>query len=145
MCPFFRYASNNDYIGFKKIVHDSRHPEDDARPMPHASTWFPGSPSNNTADGRTADNVDDDDLQVASERISLNCPLTLLPMREPVSSRKCPHSFERAAILELLSASRVKAPGNRGNGPSEKAMKCPVCEVVSPCAFSPNSPRSTPR
>lgn len=130
---FFRYASNNDYIGFKKIVHDSRHPENDARPMPHASTWFPGSPSaDDAAGGQRTDDVDDDDLEVASERISLKCPLTLLPMRQPVSSRKCPHSFERAAILELLSASHL-----RGRGTGEKAMKCPVCEVVSSSSSFP--------
>ncbi|MCJ1470758.1 rRNA-processing protein bfr2 [Pseudocyphellaria aurata] len=123
-----KYASNNDYIGFKKIVHDSRHPEDDARPLPHASTWFPGSPSaNRTGDDQAAGGADDDDLEVASERISLNCPLTLLPMRDPVSSRKCPHSFERAAILELLSASHARSRGRNG---LENAMKCPVCEVM---------------
>ncbi|KAI4281452.1 MAG: hypothetical protein L6R35_005648, partial [Caloplaca aegaea] len=32
-----RYASHNDYIGFRKILHDARHPNDDT-PLPHAST-----------------------------------------------------------------------------------------------------------
>lgn len=109
--------------------------------MPHASTWFPGSPSaDGNADGQLAGNEDDDDLEVASERISLKCPLTLLPMREPVSSRKCPHSFERAAFLELLSASQIRAPGGgSGRLASEKAMKCPVCEVVSPSSDFPRT------
>lgn len=77
---------------------------------------------------------DDDDLEVASERISLKCPVTLLPMRQPVSSRKCPHSFEQAAILELLAVSRERAPGD-GRGKMQNAMKCPVCEVVSTSDF----------
>lgn len=135
-----RYAQNNDYIGFKKLVYDAQFPGDDAPPMPHASTWFSDQPSDSAdphthgaaaaAGSQAAGN--DDDLAVASERISIKCPITLLPMKDPVTSTKCPHSFEREAILSMINASdlRVDGSGRRGAG-SKKAMQCPVCTVVS--------------
>ena len=122
-----RYASNNDYIGFKQAVHESSHPEGHAPPMPHSSTWFPGSPrrDNGQLDGEDTD----DDIEVASERISIKCPLTLMEMEDPVSSKNCTHSFERTAILEMIRASQVRIKGPSGK--LEQHMKCPVCEVVS--------------
>ena len=134
-----RYASHNDYVGFRKIVHDAHYPEDQPPPMPNASTWFPSESSQSSAlenRGATAGNQpadDDDDLAVASERISIKCPITLLPMKDPVTSQKCPHSFEKAAILSMINASDVfvGGSGRRGVHDGQKAMKCPVCEVVS--------------
>ncbi|KAI4170706.1 MAG: hypothetical protein LQ343_004805 [Gyalolechia ehrenbergii] len=139
-----RYASHNDYIGFRKIVHDARHPNDDT-PLPHSSTWFPSSSSSepsglqNARKSRSASTTaaadpqhsdSDADIQIAREKRSIRCPLTLLPMHDPLTSTLCPHSFEKSAILSMLDASTVKAnvvPGVRGSG--EKAMKCPECEV----------------
>lgn len=97
--------------------------------MPHASTWFPQEDNTNGPS-----NGEDDTLQVASERISIKCPITLLPMQDPVTSTKCPHSFEREAILSMMNASDVRvdsegAAARRGTQ-SVKGMKCPVCEVV---------------
>ncbi|KAL8737250.1 MAG: hypothetical protein Q9181_001869 [Wetmoreana brouardii] len=141
-----RYASHNDYIGFRKIVHDARHPDDDT-PLPHSSTWFPSS-SNSTAAGQNgnnqsrsdsapADNDSDSDaeIQIAREKRSIKCPLTLLPMHDPLTSTRCPHSFEKSAILDMLNASALRADQStqgtgRGGGGGEKALKCPVCEVL---------------
>lgn len=143
------YTKNNDYIGFKKLVYDAQFPGDDAPPMPHSSTWFPdqsrdssdpntGGPA--AAVGSEADS-NDDDLAVASERISIKCPITLLTMKDPVTSTKCPHNFEREAILSMINASEVRVDGSgiRGAG-GKKAMQCPVCTVVSlprPCCYFP--------
>ncbi|KAG7009642.1 hypothetical protein G7Y79_00002g007570 [Physcia stellaris] len=139
-----KYASNNDYIGFRKVLHDAQHAgeEDNAPPMPHASTWFPSS-RNTTHDSHnattTAADASDEDIQVASEKRSLRCPITLRPMREPISSTKCPHSFEKAAIHDMLSASSltVTAPITVDNGTQlsmgpkrQKAIKCPECAIV---------------
>ena len=125
-----RYSAHNDYIGFKNLVHDARHPGDNAPPVPHSSTWFPseirGTQSSASAGpGGTQHTDDDEDLRVASERISIKCPITLRPMRNPVSSKNCVHNFEKEAILEMINVSDIRVGG-------EKAMKCPVCEVVSP-------------
>ena len=105
--------------------------------MPHASTWFANEmddasgPTTRGAAAAAADTIEDDDLTVASERISIKCPITLLPMKEPVTSQKCPHSFEKTAILDMIRLS--DEPGDGRYGP--KAIKCPVCTVVSSYFF----------
>ncbi|KAK7415789.1 hypothetical protein QQZ08_012254 [Neonectria magnoliae] len=98
-----RYALNNDYGAFKKLWHDSMAGEDGA-PLPDASRWFraDGQPvMRDLADGMGED--DDDDIAVAREVLSINCPLTLKPMEQPYSNRKCKHTFEKSAILDYLS------------------------------------------
>ena len=133
------YSQHNDYIGFKKIVHDAKHPGADAPPLPNASTWFPNesqdptrSTQEETRHSDTNNDNDESDVEVASERISIKCPLTLLPMRDPLTSTKCPHSFEKDAILDMISRSTtfVGGTGRRGGATQERAMKCPVCETV---------------
>lgn len=131
-----RYASHNNYIGFKKIVHDAQYPGEEAPPMPHASTWFGegdgAQSSSNSGPGATQPD-EDDDLVMASERISVKCPITLTEMKDPVSSTKCPHNYERQAFLEMVKSSglRINGDGRRNNG--TKFMRCPVtgCDVVS--------------
>ncbi|KAL8786002.1 MAG: hypothetical protein Q9195_008413 [Heterodermia aff. obscurata] len=123
-----KYASHNDYIGFRKLLHDAQHPgDDDAPPLPHPSTWFTSAAANDS----------DEDLQVAREKRSIRCPITLRTMKDPVSSTKCPHSFEREAIFDMLSASSLTvgtqpadALAGLGAARKEKAVKCPECAVV---------------
>lgn len=100
-----RYGLNNDYVGFKKLWHEAAAGED-GPPLPDASRWFDsnGEPDM-TIPNRDAQNGsfdDDEEVAVSRENISVNCPLTLLPMNEPYRSRKCPHVFEKAAILDYL-------------------------------------------
>ncbi|POR31499.1 E3 SUMO-protein ligase nse2 [Tolypocladium paradoxum] len=108
--PHQRYALNNDYAGFKKLWHDAA-AGGDGPPLPDASRWFrsngqpvmdrPGAEQRrNTVGG---EDEDDDDIAVAREVLSLNCPLTLRPMEEPYSNNKCKHTFEKSAILDYLS------------------------------------------
>ncbi|KAL9600249.1 MAG: hypothetical protein Q9219_003293 [cf. Caloplaca sp. 3 TL-2023] len=146
-----RYAAQNDYIGFRKILHDALHPTDDT-PLPHPSTWFPAAPpsssSNNnnnlakpartrthlstTSPSPVNNNDDEEDILIARETRSLKCPLTLLPLRDPLSSTLCPHSFEADAILSMLASSSLRKDaepnGARGSA-AEKSIKCPECEV----------------
>lgn len=60
----------------------------------------------------------------------MKCPLTLLPFRDPVTSTKCPHSFEREAIHDMIARSnfQIPPPPNRG-GRRIRAVKCPVCSI----------------
>ena len=133
-----RYASHNDYIGFKRLLHDANHPGTNAPPLPNPATWFPSSTSpdpsqsNPTSGNRAQNPADDDesDIEVASERISIKCPLTLLPMKEPYTSRKCPHSFEKEAILEMIQTSGTFLGSGGKRAGVEKSVMCPVCEVV---------------
>jgi SUMO ligase MMS21 Smc5/6 complex component len=76
-----------------------------------------------------AENGDDDDIEIEGEHISLKCPLTLLPFKDPVTSKKCPHSFERNAILPMIQSSEARVGGVR-RGEGERAVKCPICEQV---------------
>ncbi|KAI9782879.1 MAG: hypothetical protein M1816_001660 [Peltula sp. TS41687] len=134
-----KYATHNTYVGFKRIVHDALHPGDDAPPVPHSDTWFPESPrasgsgqtgTRNAGNHQQADaDLSDDDIAIAHEKTSLKCPITLLPFRDPVTSKKCPHSFEKEAILSMISQSGARVGGMR-RGEGERAVKCPVCEKM---------------
>ncbi|MCJ1436000.1 hypothetical protein MMC27_005378 [Xylographa pallens] len=133
-----RYAQHNSYVHFRRLVHDATHPGTDAPPLPNASTWFPSDPRDSHQSGQAptersiSPQDEGSDIEIASERITVKCPLTLLPMRDPLTSKKCPHSFEKVAILDMLSRSTnwVGGTGRRGGGTQERAMKCPVCEVM---------------
>ncbi|EKG11470.1 Zinc finger MIZ-type protein [Macrophomina phaseolina MS6] len=121
-----RYAEHPDYVRFKRSVHDGLHPEGGPS-LPHASTWF-------TRDGpapgvtHSAGDDSDDDIVVASERISTKCPLTLQELKDPVTSAKCPHTFERAAISELFRRSNAFTGGSnaRGARSGQRTVQCPV-------------------
>ena len=87
------------------------------------------------------DEDEDDEVAIAREKTSLKCPITLLPFRMPVTSRKCPHSFEKEAIFGMInhSGARLGGAGGRRRGDpgfagagdwGVQAVKCPVCEQV---------------
>jgi hypothetical protein len=127
-----RYAKNNAYIGFKAMVHDAKY-GDDGPPMPHADTWFTehGSPAPGvTATQGGAD--DDDDIVMDRATVSTRCPLTFQQFKDPYTSKKCPHTFEKNAILEFIRRSQTRIGGN-GRGQGERAIQCPVsgCDQVS--------------
>lgn len=129
------------------MVHDSKFPGDEVPPLPHSSTWFshledtsarasgstagnPGQRSRSTRNQREPSPADSDDIAIERERISLKCPLTLLPFRDPVTSTKCPHSFEREAILDMIGRSNFTIPPPPGHGGRRiRAVKCPVCSI----------------
>lgn len=147
-----RYSTNNTYVGFYRLVHDAKHPGDEVPPVPHSSTWFrhvedPNAIDNNPPSSsrpvakRTRRGArrssptgpgddDDDEVAIAHESMSLKCPLTLVQFVEPVTSTKCPHSFEKEAILGMLNNSQLTMAVQDGAGRKRvKAVKCPVCEV----------------
>ena len=124
-----RYANNNSYRDFRRVVHDARHPDDD-EPLPPHEDWFPEgerpAPGVTTRRARAEAEADDsdDDIAVSKASISTKCPLTLQEFKNPLTSTKCPHSFESEAILQMLSQARPQ-PVNP-NGRPEKAVECPV-------------------
>lgn len=136
-----RYAGDNNYIGFYKMVHDSKFPSDDVPPLPHSSTWFKhledpnesttGTSTRSRNQGRAPPD-DDDEIAIQRERVSLKCPLTLMSFVDPVTSTKCPHSFEREAITNMINSSRttIAPPGGARRGQSRvRFVKCPVCST----------------
>ncbi|CAG7944512.1 unnamed protein product [Penicillium nalgiovense] len=136
-----RYASNNSYIGFYRMVHDSKFPGDDVPPLPHSSTWFEHMEDRNARSGASARTRNrnrrvstagsDDEIAIERERISLKCPLTLTPYQDPVTSTKCPHSFEREAIMDMINRSptTIAPPASRRGQRRVHVVKCPVCST----------------
>ena len=121
-----RYADNNRYREFKQMVHEMRHPDQEA---PHQSEWFnegvlpkPGL----TNRGRPADGEDsDDDIAVMKATISTKCPLTLQEFNKPLTSRKCQHSYEADAILNMIAITE-STPAESGRRGQRKVAQCPV-------------------
>ena len=116
-----RYADDNDYRGFRRVVHDAKHPDGDVD-LAHHSEWFeeggtaaPGM----TGRMRTNDEDEDDDIAISRATISTKCPLTLQEYSSPLSSTKCPHSFEAEAILAMIRRSAIREGGNL-------VVQCPV-------------------
>jgi E3 SUMO-protein ligase NSE2 len=151
-----RYANSNEYAGFYRTVYDAKNPGENAPPIPHASLWFaeeedPDSlpPSRSQArQGRQAEDDEDSDVEIASERVSLKCPITLLPFKDPLTSVKCPHSFEKDAILDMLRLSSEYLPfttdrelelsqvrdrralERKKKEISTPTVRCPVCSCI---------------
>ncbi|PGH13335.1 hypothetical protein AJ79_03752 [Helicocarpus griseus UAMH5409] len=142
-----RYTKNNTYINFYRVVHETRHAANskgngdgdgaEIPALPHPSTWFA---NHQTGTGDAGE--DQDDVAIHSERHSLRCPITLLPFVDPVKSKKCPHSFEKRAIMSMIERSRDRMPvpdgaaaaaaaaaGSGGRRRTVNCVKCPVCTV----------------
>lgn len=110
-----RYGKDNDYINFRRAIHDAQYPGDEV-PMAPPSEWF-NEDGTVAAPGHTArrrgNEEDESDDEIAIERatVSTKCPLTLQEFKEPLSSTKCAHSFEKTAILELFGRqAHVRCP-----------------------------------
>ncbi|RMD39675.1 hypothetical protein DV735_g5455, partial [Chaetothyriales sp. CBS 134920] len=115
-----KYAHDNDYVGWYTNRWHALNPGDSAPPMPSAAIWFAaeegrrhnGPPA--TAPGENGNNdseeEEDSDIEIEREKISIKCPITLLPFEDPVVSSKCNHSFERTAILGMLERSNERRP-----------------------------------
>lgn len=166
-----KYARSNTYADFYKLVWDSKNPGEHPPPLPHPSIWFaaaegrnPGQSTQRTTqrsasnDQESAETIDakmqdiydeDTELQMTSEVRSVKCPVTKRYFEEPVTSILCPHSYEKATIIELIRASEKRIPlsaeqesdlnarfprGSRGRLPAEASMKsrnakCVQCPV----------------
>ena len=123
-----RYARNNDYRDFKRTVHDAKF-GDDGPVLGHEDTWFTesGSPAPGITDTtQRGEFDDDDDIVVDRATVSTRCPITYQQFKDPYSSNKCPHTFEKNAILDMIRKGPHKVDG-------QKAVECPVngCDKVS--------------
>ncbi|KAF8158331.1 hypothetical protein B0H34DRAFT_450510 [Crassisporium funariophilum] len=84
-----KYAKNPKYVDFRSSIWEVDHPND---PMPPLTEFIPRE------DGDDSDS--DDDLEMGGATQNFNCPLTLTPLVNPVTSRVCHHSFSADAIKE---------------------------------------------
>lgn len=120
-----RYARHNEYRDFKRVIHDARY-GDDGPVLGHEDTWFTeaGEPQMGVTEAR---DDDEDDLIMDKATISTRCPITFQQFKEPWSSTKCPHTFEKNAILEMIRS------GSRFGSGTSRSVECPVtgCSHVS--------------
>lgn len=94
-----RYMKNQTFASFKTVIWSAEHGDIEAPPM---STFFQHSGE---------ENATDDELEMTLHGTrSLNCPLTLSRLVEPVKSERCPHTFSRVAILQLLNGRQKACP-----------------------------------
>lgn len=116
---YHRYAKNNEYINFKRLWREGA-AGDDGPVLPNAEKWFDTDGEPVMQLDRAAED-DDDDVAVARETISLTCPLSLLPLKEPYTNKHCNHTFEKQSIVEWL----------KGSAPEQ--LTCPTtgCNQVS--------------
>jgi E3 SUMO-protein ligase NSE2 len=138
-----RYAEDDAYASFHKTLWDAKHPEENAPPMPSLELML--GREENEGDASMSE-AQDADLAIASERVSLKCPLTLQYFRDPVTASTCGHSFDNSAILNMLKTSEHALPltpaqlqelstlrnqerVRRENQMKVKKVRCPVCNT----------------
>ncbi len=163
-----RYSQNNTYVGFYRSVHDAKNPGEDGPPIPHHSLWFaseedvnatyvapgttiqrsrrPRGPSN---EGDEDGDISSSDVEIAREKISIKCPITYLPFTDPLTSTKCPHSFDKPGITAMLHRTTTSLPltdaqtaelaaitdararnGREAQFARTPAVPCPVCSTL---------------
>jgi hypothetical protein len=108
-----KYARSNHYRDFYRTIHDSKHRDRNEVPVPHETMWFAAEEGRKTeaaALAGTGSDVDDDEVQVGRVVIRIKCPFTMRDFDDPVTSKKCPHSFERSAFYEILKATDKHLP-----------------------------------
>lgn len=143
LTAYEKYAVNNKYIDFKQSWHEGLYSNPDDIPLPDPTRWFDrdGRPKlevrrddgeggeGGDQDGDQDGDEEEDEIQIAREKRSFRCPLSLAMMREPFTCRICKHSFEKSAITEY-----IKGPNGRG-----RVAKCPVpgCNVEVSQLFVP--------
>ncbi|KAL0261349.1 hypothetical protein SLS55_002779 [Diplodia seriata] len=122
-----RYSEHADYVGFKRAVHDGAYPHGEGPPLARPEAWFTSAGAPAPGVTQVRDNDSDDDIAVAYERISTKCPLSLLEFQDPVTSTKCPHTFERANIAGLLQESNAFTGGSNRRGARDglRTIQCP--------------------
>jgi SUMO ligase MMS21 Smc5/6 complex component len=78
-----RFKGVELYENFRKLVWDINN---DGKPLP-------------AEDGEEEE--EDEDLMVAAEIVSYNCPITKRPFEQPVMAPKCKHVFSKDAIMQM--------------------------------------------
>lgn len=127
-----RYARHNEYRDFKRVVHDARY-GDEGPVLGHEDTWFTddGEPQLGVTEKRGgAYDDDEDDLVMDRATVSTKCPITFQQLKEPYSSKKCPHTFEKTAILGMIRSSTARFGPNNA-----KSVECPIVGCDQVCAL----------
>ena len=116
--PKLRYQQHPWFRNFKETEYHAIHGDEAKRPDPNS--WFDsdGAPRPGETGGT------DEDFEEVGERISTKCPITLMDFVEPVTSKKCPHSFERSEIIKMINNAR--APQRARSANWVQTVCCPI-------------------
>ncbi|KAF8326967.1 zinc-finger of the MIZ type in Nse subunit-domain-containing protein [Cantharellus anzutake] len=93
-----KYAKNNLYGSFREDIWNARHPEE------------PMDPIINSIPREEGDEEDEDDFEVGGTTQDLKCPLSLTLFEDPVTAKKCKHSFSKKSINEYLHGRPKECP-----------------------------------
>jgi len=91
-----KYAKSEAYVAFRQAIYEVQHPNE---AMPPVVEFLPREEGDRSDD-------DDDDIQVGGVLQDLNCPITLTPLVDPLTSAICQHSFSAGAIRQVLGPNR---------------------------------------
>ncbi|KIY44809.1 hypothetical protein FISHEDRAFT_77219 [Fistulina hepatica ATCC 64428] len=96
-----KYAKSNDYFQFREGIYEVTNPGEGIPPL---SMLIPKEDDD--------ESDDDDDLEIGGVQQTYQCALSLKPLTDPLTSRSCKHSFDRAAITDMIRQSRgnVRCP-----------------------------------
>ncbi|KAF8964213.1 hypothetical protein BDZ97DRAFT_1904521 [Flammula alnicola] len=83
-----KYARDQRYNEFQSGIWEVHHPNE---PMPPLTEFIPEVYGD--------DSDDDDEVEMGGATQNYNCPITLTPLVNPVTSRICKHSFSKDSIL----------------------------------------------
>ncbi|KZS90497.1 hypothetical protein SISNIDRAFT_488374 [Sistotremastrum niveocremeum HHB9708] len=93
-----KFAKNDAYSKYWSGVWEAKHQD----AMPPITAFLPRE------DGDEED--DEDEIEIGGVTQDYKCPLTLTLLVEPMTSKKCKHSFSKAAILEYLGRGTKRCP-----------------------------------
>lgn len=98
-----RYGQVTEYVEFRRYLWNAQHP-DQTNSMPRPNTWFTHLEGRRKSQAHM-DVEEDSDIEIAQEKQSYTCPLTLRSFKNPVTSTLCPHSFEKLGVEDYLKKS----------------------------------------
>ncbi|QIX01571.1 hypothetical protein AMS68_007088 [Peltaster fructicola] len=124
-----RYGAHKEYMDFRTILHGAQFP-DDSVDLPPAERWFDEGALARPGMTQRVEDDDDEDIQISRATTSTKCPITLREFVEPLTSRKCAHTFEAQPIREMIRSSQSRLGGKPGRGGTitggRPAVRCPV-------------------
>ncbi|KAM0788874.1 hypothetical protein ACM66B_002958 [Microbotryomycetes sp. NB124-2] len=94
-----KFLNNEQYRNFRALIWEALH---DGYMVPDVRKFLPRE------EGDEED--DDDDVEVGGQIHDFKCPLTLQLLKDPYTSKKCPHSFSGAAIRDYLKRGSQACP-----------------------------------
>lgn len=98
-----RYGQATEYVEFRRYLWNAQHP-DQTNSMPRPNTWFAHLEGRRKSQAHM-DVEEDSDIEIAQEKQSYTCPLTLRSFKTPVTSTLCPHSFEKLVVEDYIKKS----------------------------------------